>query len=394
MSYTWKRGPLRWEFLRGGVVTNHPTAPVDLLEEIIAAVVDVRGSDIHIGSHGCPFVRIDGEIHPLEEFPIAPAWTASLLDSILAAEHSEVFSTRRSLDFSYTSAGGERFRVNAYFQRGCPALAIRRLDGSFKSIRQLCLPQEFQALGNFDNGLVLVTGPTGSGKSTSLAALLHEINRSRACHILTIEDPIEHLHENHRSIVTQREVHTDVPSFADAVRMALREDPDVILVGEMRDLDTIRAAVTAAETGHLVFSTLHTNDCVGSVDRMISSFPAEEQDYAREQLSRVLRAVVSQRLVPRSDAPGRVPIQEIMRVHHAVANLIRLGQVHQIPSAMQTSMHDGTLLLEQSLADQVVAGRISIDTARTWARDLSILDARLEMVDSCRSLAGTVSSSC
>src|SRR6185436_5058653 len=228
-------------------------------------------------------------------------------------------------------------------------------------------------------GLVLVTGPTGSGKSTTLATIIHQVNLTRNCHVITIEDPIEFVHHNINSLGHQRELFCDVPTFASALRAALREDPDVILVGEMRDFETVQSAIIAAETGHLVFSTLHTGDCVGSISRMVSVFPSDEQVAVREQLSRTLRAVVSQRLIRRADCKGRVPAVEIMRVNPAIANLIRLGDQRQIYSVMQTGAEDGMLLLDQTLAHLTAEGQISKEEALNWCRDPSVFEARLRM---------------
>ncbi|MGE0757653.1 MAG: type IV pilus twitching motility protein PilT, partial [Pirellulaceae bacterium] len=274
--------------------------------------------------------------------------------------------------------------INVFRQRGGVALAIRRLDEEFKSFTDLTLPPQMEKLATFPHGLVIVTGPTGSGKSTTLASLINRINETRQAHIITIEDPLEFIHTNKRSLVRQRELYCDVPSFADAVRASLREDPDVILVGEMRDLETMRAALVAAETGHLVFSTLHTGDAVGSISRMTSVFPAEEQSAVKNQLSRVLRAVVSQKLLHRVGGKGRVPAVEVMFVTPAVANLIRTGELQQIYSMMQTGNADGMLLLEQSLASLCHYGIISRDDALQLARDSTIFDSRLRKLQEMR----------
>ncbi len=258
-------------------------------------------------------------------------------------------------------------------------MALRRLDDEFRTLTQLNLPPQLGELGSFPYGLVLVTGPTGSGKSTTLATIIHQVNLTRQCHIITIEDPIEYVHKNIKSLVRQRELFCDVPTFASALRAALREDPDVILVGEMRDFETIQAAIIAAETGHLVFSTLHTGDCVGSISRMVSVFPSDEQVAVREQLSRTLRAVVSQRLIRRADGKGRVPAVEIMRVNPAVANLIRIGDQRQIYSVMQTGAEDGMLILDQALAYLTAGGLITHDEALNWSRDPNVFESRLKM---------------
>jgi twitching motility protein PilT len=282
------------------------------------------------------------------------------------------------VDFAFFAERGTRFRANVFRQRGTIAMAIRRLDDEFRSFDELTLPPQMMQLANFPHGLVIVTGPTGSGKSTTLATLINRINESRHAHIITIEDPLEFIHVNKQSLVRQRELYCDVPTFADAVRASLREDPDVILVGEMRDLETMRAAIIAAETGHLVFSTLHTGDVVGSISRMTSVFPAEEQSAVKNQLARVLRAVVAQKLVHRVGGNGRVPAVEIMFVTPAIANLIRTGEIQQIYSLMQTGNADGMLLLEQSLANLFHFGLITRDDAVRLARDTTIFESRLK----------------
>ncbi|MBM3999574.1 MAG: PilT/PilU family type 4a pilus ATPase [Planctomycetes bacterium] len=352
---------------------------IEFFAELVENSVNLRASDIHITGGMSPYYRVDAEIDPCLDYVLMPELVDQMASSLMSAAQQVVFREKQTLDLAFTGPSGTRFRVNLFRERGQTAMAVRRLDDKFRSIEELHLPESFGEIAEFPHGLVIVTGPTGSGKSTSLASLINRINGSRKGHIVTIEDPVEFVHQNRRCLVHQRELHTDVPSFASAVRAALREDPDVLLVGEMRDIETMRAAITAAETGHLVFSTLHTGDAVGAIDRMISVFPAEEQTCVREQLSRVLRAVVSQRLVTRCDGPGRVPALEIMRVNNAIANQIRLGEPHQIYSVMQTATHDGMLILEQSLADLVAQGLISGTDAKSLARDSNILDSRLRM---------------
>lgn len=356
------------------------TSPVSLFESIVATAAKIGASDIHLSAEPHPYYRVDGVVEPNYEHTLPGGTVHEIALALMSPGQREVFEENNTLDFSYTSDSGSRFRMNVFRERGRTVMAIRRLDDSHSTLEDLSLPAEFAKLADFRDGMVLVTGPTGSGKSTTLAALLHQINSTRRCHIMTIEDPVEHIHHNECSLVSQRELYTDVPSFADAVRAALREDPDVILVGELRDLETMRAAITAAETGHMVYSTLHTNDCVGTIDRMISVFPASEQNYIREQLSRVLRAVVSQRLLPHAQGRGRVPAIEVMMVNNAITNLVRNGELHQIQTVMQTSAQEGNYLLEQSLATLVADGKLTMNCAIEWARDPNILQSRLNMV--------------
>lgn len=332
-------------------------------------------SDLHLSVGSAPVLRQRGALCALSHAPLSAQNMEDLVRQILTPEQWGRLHAERGLDLAYTApshqsdAAGTRFRLNMYFERGCLALAARRLNATIRSLADLHLPQELRQLKDQLDGLVLVTGPTGSGKSTTLATLIEEINRARACHILTVEDPVEYLFENRRSLIHQREVGSDVMSFADAVRAALREDPDVMLVGEMRDLETMRAAVTAAETGHLVFSTVHSADPVGAVDRIIGAFPAEEQNYLRQQLSLVLRAVVTQHLLPRKGQRGRVPVVEVLHVTPAVASLIRQNKPRQILSLMETGSTQGMRTLEQSLASLVADDLVDQDAARLLARD-------------------------
>ncbi len=347
-------------------------------DALLARCVAEAASDLHLSAGAMPMLRLRGELRAMLE-PLTSGQLAGMAQAVLAPEQWQRLQAERGLDIAYTLASGERFRINLYFERGQPAFAIRRLNASIRSVQELHLPVSILSLTKFHDGLVLVTGPTGSGKSTTLAALIEEINRQQACHILTVEDPVEYLFQNQRALVHQRELGTDVLSFSDAVRAALREDPDVILVGEMRDLATMRTAVTAAETGHLVFSTLHTGDPVGAVDRIAGAFPAEEQNYVRQQLSLVLRAVVTQHLLPAKGGRGRVPVLEILMITPAVASLIRQNKPRQILSMMETGTNLGMQTLEQSLAQHVADGLIELDVARLMARDEARLDNLLAL---------------
>ncbi len=294
---------------------------------------------------------------------LTPEDTRELIYRILSTQQQKVLETKRSVDFAYSLPGVARFRVNAFFQRATVGAAFRRIPTEIKSLEELALPEKIAEFAKKPRGLVLVTGPTGSGKSTTLAALIDMINRSRTEHILTLEDPIEFLHWHRGCVVNQREIGNDATSFADALRAALRQDPDVILVGEMRDLETIATALTAAETGHLVFATLHTQSAPQTIDRMIDVFPAEQQDQIRAQLAGTLQGVVTQTLLPTADGRGRVAALEILMPDDAVRNLIRQGKVEQIYSVMQTSTGTGMQTMEQSLADLVLRGVVTQEAA-------------------------------
>lgn len=343
-----------------------------LLNELIIA----GGSDLHLTAGVPPIMRIHGDLKPSGE-PLAHELLIAMAKAILSDTRYATLEKNRNLDFSYTLRSGDRFRVNTYYERTRLAFAIRRLADRIANYARLGLPSQLSEFCKLPDGLVLVTGPTGSGKSTTLASMIDEINRTRACHILTIEDPIEYVHANQKALVHQRELLDDVPSFADAVRAALREDPDVILVGEMRDLETMRAAVTAAETGHLVFGTLHSGSAVGAIDRLIGAFPAAEQDSVRHQLAMVLRAVVTQHLMPASGGRGRVSVVEVLNVTIPVASLIRQNKPRQIMSMMETGLSQGMQTHDHALADLVANNRIDEQNARLAAHEISQFDRLL-----------------
>ncbi|HWH10177.1 MAG TPA: type IV pilus twitching motility protein PilT [Solirubrobacteraceae bacterium] len=328
--------------------------------DVLMEVIGRRASDLHVAAGARPTVRVRGRLTPLTDFPIlSPEDTREIVYSILSGEQRRRLENDLQIDFAYVIPGQARFRVNAYFQRSALGAAFRLIPTDLTSIDDLGLPPIVHELTRKPRGIVLVTGPTGSGKSTSLAAMIDEINATREEHIMTIEDPIEFLHVHKRCIVNQRELGTDATSFAAALKSALRQDPDVVLVGEMRDLETIATALTAAETGHLVFATLHTSDAPQTVDRIIDVFPAEQQNQIRVQLSVALQGIITQQLLPTSDGSGRVVACEVLVPTPAVRNLIREGKIHQITSFMQTGSAAGMQTMDAALASLVRAGTIT-----------------------------------
>jgi twitching motility protein PilT len=331
-----------------------------LLEQMVAH----NASDLHVTVGSKPVLRLRGDLHRLDNLPVLSAEdTRHLLYRITSTEQQKKLELERQLDMSYSIPGVARFRVNIYSQRESLAGAFRLIPTELKTLEELGMPKSLYELCEKPRGLVLVTGPTGSGKSTTLSALIDEINRTRADHIITIEDPIEFLHRHKNCVVNQRELGPDATSFADALRGALRQDPDVILLGEMRDLETISTALTAAETGHLVFATLHTQDASSTVDRLIDVFPAAQQGQIRTQIAGSLQGVVTQALIPTADGQGRVPAVEILFPDDAVRNLIRQAKVEQVYSIMQTGTARGMMTLEQSLAELVLQGVITQEMA-------------------------------
>ncbi|WP_448589062.1 type IV pilus twitching motility protein PilT [Thermodesulfobium sp.] len=337
------------------------------ITELLEKAVKMNASDIHISVGIPPVIRKEGKLVRLEEYGnITPKISFELIFSMLSDLQKKKIEEELDIDFSYGISGVGRFRVNVFRQRGVWGAALRLIPWEIPSLESLGLPPVIAEFAKLVRGLVLVTGPTGSGKSTTLASLVNIINKTRECHIITIEDPIEYLHSHKKSIVDQREVGNDTKSFARAVRASLREDPDVILVGEMRDLETISAAITAAETGHLVFSTLHTNDAPQTVDRIIDVFPTNQQQQIRTQLSTALQGVVSQALLPKIGG-GRIVAVEVMIATPAVRNLIREGKTSQLYSVIQTSGRYGMQQLDSSLKDLVLRGKVSFEDAFTVA---------------------------
>lgn len=340
------------------------------MQNLLLETVKLDASDLHITVGLPPMMRIHGALRPVEGVNrLMPPDTEALVTGLMNPEVLARFDRDGEVDFSYGITGVARFRVNAYRQRESVGAAFRVIPTAIRSLEELGLPRSVGELADKARGMVLVTGPTGSGKSTTLASLIDIINSQRACHIITLEDPIEYLHKHRRSMVNQREIGTDTKSFASALRAALREDPDVILVGEMRDLETTGIALTAAETGHLVFATLHTNDSVQTVDRIIDQFPPHQQQQIRVQLSGVLQGVVSQQLLPRADGRGRVAAIEVLIATPAVRNLIREGKTHQLYSVLQTGGRFGMQSRDSHLKDLVAAGVITWEEAIGHATD-------------------------
>src|SRR6266850_3045350 len=336
------------------------------IDEILKQMMEREASDLHVSSGSAPYLRVHGEMVRLNYKDLTPEVCQALLFEILSSSQRENFLETWDLDCSYSLKGVGRFRVNVFRQRHGIGAVLRRIPESIKTVQELGLPSNITNLLDVSEGLILVTGPTGSGKSTTLASLIHTINTSRRAHIITIEDPIEFVHHNKNSLINQREVSSHTKSFHQALRAALREDPDVILVGEMRDLETISLAITAAETGHLVLATLHTNSATKTVDRIIDAFPEAQQAQIRVMLSESLRAVIAQTLVRRSEGQGRVAVVEVLVNIPAVANLIREGKTFQIHSSMQTGQVHGMITFEAAMNDLVRRGIVSRQDANTF----------------------------
>jgi twitching motility protein PilT len=334
------------------------------INEILKKGVELEASDVHLIAHSKPIVRINGSLLPLDNFTeINSEELKKILLEMLDEKKRHSLETKLELDFSYSIVGFARFRCNFYYQRGSIAAAFRIVSTRMKSIEELGLPLKIKEFARYPRGLVLVCGPTGSGKSTTLASIIDIINEERAENIITIEDPIEYLHRHKKSIISQREVEFDTKTFAAALKHALREDPNIIMVGEMRDLDTVSNTLTAAETGHLVFSTLHTQDAAQTIDRIIDIFPTHQQQQIRMQLAGTLKAVFVQQLLPNINNNGRVAACELMLVNNAIKNMIREMKVPQIYSSMQTGGKEGMIMMDMSLARLYKQGRISKEVA-------------------------------
>ena len=349
----------------------------ELMHQLLEAACDFGASDLHLAVGDPPVLRVHGDLQPLDMPVLEPEDTELLMKTICTEAQMESVQNNGGADFGLPFEDRARFRVSVFKQKGRIGLVLRQIPNEMIPLKKIGLPEEINELLYKPRGLILVTGPTGSGKTTTLTSMLNFINENRACHIITIEDPIEFYHNHKKSVVTQREIGADVPSFAEAIRRALRQDPDVILVGEMRDLETMGAAITAAETGHLVFGTLHTTGSASTVDRMVGAFPTDQQGQIRMQLSVGLVAVISQLLIPRIDKPGRVAAFEIMVNTPSIASMIRDGNTHRINSDIQTGAKYGMQTLDSHLLSLYTHGMISYEEFISKSRDP---DTQLEKI--------------
>ena len=344
------------------------------IEILLEQVIKHKASDLHLQVGLPPMLRVDGTLVPVQAIdPLNEEAVETLVFSILDEDQKQILLKDKEFDFSFAFGDLGRFRVNAFHERGNLAAAMRLIPNEILTVEQLGLPPVINKFADYQRGLVLITGPTGSGKSTTLAALVNKINTERAVHIITIEDPIEFTHRHKKSVIVQREVHYDTYSFSTALRSSLREDPDVVLIGEMRDLETIAAAITIAETGHLVFATLHTNGAAQSIDRMVDVFPPYQQPQVRVQLSNMLMAICSQRLLP-AIGGGRVAAAEILVATPAVRNIVREGKIHQLEAVIQTGAEHGMQSMDKTLVNLVHGGIVSYEEARSYAIDVEELD--------------------
>lgn len=347
------------------------------IEELLEIGKSKGASDIHLTVGLPPRVRINGDLEDIDYPKLMPEDIEQLVLSIMNDRQKAIYQEKGEVDFAFSIANVGRYRVNAFRQRGSAACSMRVVGTTVPQPEVLGVPESVIDLYNRKRGLVLVTGPTGSGKSTTLASIIDKINKERNVHVITLEDPIEYLHSHNKAMVNQREIGIDTNSYAAALRAALREDPDVILVGEMRDLETISTAVTAAETGHLVLSTLHTVGAAATIDRIIDVFPPHQQQQIRVQLAMVLEAVISQQLIPRDDGCGRVAAFEVMHATVPIKNLIREGKTYQIGTIIQTNRKDGMISMDDALIDLCMKGIISPENAVSYAQDISYVDKRV-----------------
>ena len=348
-----------------------------IIEEILREAKEAGASDVHLTVGIPPKMRVNGDLLTMNYSKMLPADTLDILISVMTEAQREKFEERGEYDFSFSIPNCGRFRVNAYKQRGSVAIAFRLVGTKVPTPEELGVPESVIDLYQRKRGLVLVTGPTGSGKSTTLAAIIDKINNNRDAHVITLEDPIEYLHQHKMSMVNQREIGLDSENYANALRAALREDPDVILVGEMRDFETISVAITAAETGHLVLSTLHTIGAASTVDRVIDVFPPHQQQQIRVQFANVLEAVISQQLIPTVDGKGRVAAFEVMHATHAVRNLIREGKSHQLSSVMQTNRRLGMITMDEAITQLYQERKITRENAIQFAQDPDTMEMKL-----------------
>lgn len=349
------------------------------LEIVLSAMEEKRASDLHISAGAPMHYRIDGRLYPVDETVLTDEEARKVIYSLLREEETLEFEKRKELDLSFEIEGVARFRANVFFQRGRPGCAIRRIPYSIMSIEECGLPVDIvKDFCRADKGLVLITGATGSGKSTTLAAMVDEINSSRDCHIVTVEDPIEFVHENRKSLIDQRQIRRDTDSFSNALKYVLRQDPDVIFIGELRDLDSVMQAMIIADTGHLVLATLHTSDCIQSINRIIDVFPSHQQRQVRTQLSFVLLGIISQQLLPRQDAKGMALASEVLISTPAVRSMIRDGKEHQLYSVLQTSQKIGMRSMNQALYELHGKGMVSYDEAVAKSTDVEELIQLIE----------------
>lgn len=347
------------------------------LKSLLLLVGQQGASDLHLVVGRYPTLRIDGKLHPIaEEKILTPADTKAMSDILLTDEKKQELLALGQTDFSYNFEDRVRFRTNVFFQKGYVSITMRFVMDRLRDLKELNLPEALYTFANHSQGLVLITGPVGHGKSTTLAAIIDHINHNQEKHIITIEDPIEFVYNQDRCIINQREIGRDAKNFPDALRAVFREDANVVLLGELRDLETISTAMTAAETGHLIFATLHTNDTTQTIDRIIDVFPSHQQAQIRSQLANVLLGVVSQRLLSQTSG-GRVPAVEIMFKNHAIENLIRENKSHQLDSVIETSLKEGMISLDRALADLVRQGLITLDDAFTYAKNRDYLQTLL-----------------
>jgi len=341
-----------------------------LIKSLLQTVAQHDASDLHLTVGRYPTIRVNGRLIPQTDHEVlTPDVVRAILDVIATQDGKDKFAQEMQLDFSYNYEDKVRFRVNAFTQQGRISIAFRMIPTKIRTLEELGVPDVLYDFTKFSQGLLLIVGPVGHGKSTTLAALINEINHNQEKHIITIEDPIEYVYEQDRCIINQREVYQDAKSFPAALKSVFREDANVVLIGEMRDLETIGTAITAAETGHLIFATLHTNDSPQTIDRIVDVFPAHQQNQVRSQLANVLLGVVSQRLVTKADNSGRIPALEIMIKNHAVENLIRENKTYQIDNVIETSAESGMISMDKYLVELVKKGLVSVERAETYSKD-------------------------